>query len=144
MSERRRQRSEFPFTLDLALAGSAWTTEMSENSKVTASHLRRQAFIYPRQSSTGQLERNVESTARQYALVEYAFELGFPREQIVVIDDDLGVTADGTVDREEFARLTAEVALGHAGLVLVLSACASRVITVTFTGCLISVALLTL
>ena len=80
---------------------------MSENSKVTSSHLRRQAFIYPRQSSAGQLERNVESTARQYALVEYAIELGFAREQIVVIDDDLGVTADGTVDREGFARLTA-------------------------------------
>ena len=91
---------------------------MSENSKVTSSHLRRQAFIYPRQSSAGQLERNVESTARQYALVEYAVELGFAREQIVVIDDDLGITADGTADREGFARLTAEVALGHAGLVL--------------------------
>jgi hypothetical protein len=43
---------------------------MSDSSKVTASHLRRQAFIYPRQSSHAQLERNVESTARQYALVE--------------------------------------------------------------------------
>jgi hypothetical protein len=48
---------------------------MSEGSKVTASHLRRQAFIYPRQSSQGQLERNVESTARQYALVERAIAL---------------------------------------------------------------------
>ena len=91
---------------------------MSESSKVTASHLRRQAFIYPRQSSQGQLERNVESTARQYALVERAIELGFTREQIVVIDDDLGITGDGTVDREGFARLVSEVALGHAGLVL--------------------------
>jgi DNA invertase Pin-like site-specific DNA recombinase/uncharacterized protein YndB with AHSA1/START domain len=91
---------------------------MTENAKVTSSHLRRQAFIYPCQSSAGQLERNVESTARQYALVEYAIELGYSREQIVVIDDDLGVTADGTVDRAGFARMTAEVALGHAGLVL--------------------------
>jgi DNA invertase Pin-like site-specific DNA recombinase len=91
---------------------------VSDTSKVTASHLRRRAFIYPRQSSQGQLERNVESTARQYALVEYAIELGFARERIVVIDDDLGITADGTADREGFARLTAEVALGHAGLVL--------------------------
>ena len=91
---------------------------MGESSKVTASHLRRQAFIYPRQSSQGQLERNVESTARQYALVERAIELGFTREQIVVIDDDLGITGDGTVDREGFARLVSEVALGHAGLVL--------------------------
>jgi DNA invertase Pin-like site-specific DNA recombinase len=35
-----------------------------------------------------------------------------------VIDDDLGITGDGTVDREGFARLVSEVALGHAGLVL--------------------------
>ena len=80
---------------------------MSESSKLTASHLRRQAFIYPRQSTQGQLERNVESTARQYALVERAVELGFAREQVVVIDDDLGITGDGTVDRSGFARLTA-------------------------------------
>jgi DNA invertase Pin-like site-specific DNA recombinase len=91
---------------------------VSESSKLTASHLRRQAFIYPRQSSQGQVLNNVESTARQYALVERAVELGFPREQVVVIDDDLGITADGTAERSGFTRLTAEVALGHAGLVL--------------------------
>ena len=85
---------------------------------MTVSHLCRWAFVYPRQSSRGQLERNVESTARQYALVDRAIELGFGREQVVVIDEDLGVTADGTADRRGFARLTAEVALGHAGLVL--------------------------
>ena len=92
---------------------------MSESSsKLTASHLRRQAFIYPRQSTQGQVLNNVESTARQYALVERAVELGFAREQVVVIDDDLGITADGTADRSGFTRLTSEVALGHAGLVL--------------------------
>ncbi len=85
---------------------------------MTASHLRRQAFVYLRQSTQAQLERNTESTARQYALVERAIELGFAREQVLVIDDDLGVSADGTVDRRGFARLTAEVGLGHAGLVL--------------------------
>jgi DNA invertase Pin-like site-specific DNA recombinase len=91
---------------------------MSESSKLTASHLRRRAFIYPRQSTQAQLERNVESTARQFALVERAVELGFTREQVLVIDDDLGVTGDGTVDRHGFARLVSEVALGRAGLVL--------------------------
>jgi DNA invertase Pin-like site-specific DNA recombinase len=91
---------------------------MSEGSKLTASHLRRQAFVYPRQSTQGQLERNVESTARQYALVERAVELGFGHEQVVVIDEDLGISADGLTERSGFARLTAEVALGHAGLVL--------------------------
>ncbi len=91
---------------------------MSERSKLSASHLRRQAFVYLRQSSQAQLERNVESTARQYALVARAVELGFAREQVVVIDEDLGISGSGLSERSGFARLTAEVALGHAGLVL--------------------------
>ena len=91
---------------------------VSEREKLTASHLRRQAFVYLRQSSQAQLERNVESTARQYALVERAIELGFAREQVVVIDEDLGISARGCLTASGFARLAAEVALGHAGLVL--------------------------
>ena len=54
--------------------------------------------MYLRQSSQAQLERNVESTARQYALVERAIELGFAREQIVVIDEDLGISGSGPSD----------------------------------------------
>jgi DNA invertase Pin-like site-specific DNA recombinase len=91
---------------------------VSERQKLTSSHLRRQAFVYLRQSSQAQLERNTESTARQYALVERAIELGFAREQMVVIDEDLGISGSGTTERSGFARLAAEVALGHAGLVL--------------------------
>ncbi|MCA1679769.1 MAG: recombinase family protein, partial [Actinobacteria bacterium] len=91
---------------------------MSERSKLSVAHLRRAAFVYLRQSSQAQVERNVESTARQYALVERAVELGFAREQVVVIDEDLGLSGSGLSERSGFARLTAEVALGHAGLVL--------------------------
>ena len=91
---------------------------MSERSKLTSSHLRRQAFVYLRQSSQAQLERNIESTQRQYALVERAIELGFCREQVVVIDEDLGISGSGMSERTGFARLAAEVALGHVGLVL--------------------------
>jgi DNA invertase Pin-like site-specific DNA recombinase len=91
---------------------------VSEQRKLTASHLRRAAFVYVRQSTQAQLERNVESTQRQYALVARAVELGFAREQVVVIDEDLGISGSGLSDRSGFARLTAEVALGHAGLVL--------------------------
>jgi DNA invertase Pin-like site-specific DNA recombinase len=91
---------------------------MSERQKLTVSHLRRQAFVYVRQSTQAQLERNTESTTRQYALVERAIELGFTREQVVVIDEDLGISGSGLSDRSGFARLAAEVALGHAGLVL--------------------------
>ncbi|MDQ5834712.1 MAG: recombinase family protein [Actinomycetota bacterium] len=91
---------------------------MSERQKLSASHLRRSAFVYVRQSSQAQLERNTESTARQYALVQRAIELGFAGEQVVVIDEDLGISGSGLSDRSGFARLAAEVALGHAGLVL--------------------------
>jgi DNA invertase Pin-like site-specific DNA recombinase len=91
---------------------------VSEREKLTVSQLRRAAFVYVRQSSQAQLERNVESTDRQYALVARAVELGFARDQVVVIDEDLGISGSGLADRSGFARLTAEVALGHAGLVL--------------------------
>jgi DNA invertase Pin-like site-specific DNA recombinase len=70
------------------------------------------------QSSPSQLERNTESTQRQYALVTRAVDLGFARQAIVVIDEDLGISGSGTAERSGFARLTAEVALGHVGLVL--------------------------
>ena len=61
----------------------------------TAVHLRRAAIVYVRQSSPSQLERNTESTQRQYALVTRAVELGFAREAVVVIDEDLGSRARG-------------------------------------------------
>ena len=53
---------------------------MSERQKVTDQHRRRRAVVYVRQSTLGQVERNVESAARQYALSERAIELGWPGE----------------------------------------------------------------
>src|SRR6201986_4191439 len=91
---------------------------MSDNSKVTATHLRRLALVYVRQSTTAQVEYNRESTERQYRLVERAAELGWPREQIKVLDQDLGVSGSGLAVRAGFTQMTAEVALGHVGLVL--------------------------
>ncbi len=64
---------------------------MSE-SKITASHLRRTAVIYVRQSSLAQVDRNKESTARQYDLVARAHALGWPSSAVSVIDEDLGVS----------------------------------------------------
>lgn len=91
---------------------------MSELTKIKPAHLRRTACVYLRQSSQSQVEFNRESTARQYALVARARALGWAREQIAVIDEDLGVSGAGFVARSGFARLTAEVALGHVGIVL--------------------------
>src|SRR5215218_5969174 len=92
------------------------------HAKLTPTHLRRAAIVYVRQSSPSQLERNTESTARQYALGNRAVELGFARKAVVVIDEDLGVSGSGTAERSGFARLAAEVALGRVGLVLGLEA----------------------
>jgi DNA invertase Pin-like site-specific DNA recombinase len=91
---------------------------MNDFSKVRPSHTQRAAFVYIRQSSPAQVEYNRESTARQYALVEKACALGWAKEQVIVIDQDLGLSGSGSVKRSGFAHMTAEVALGHVGIVL--------------------------
>ena len=91
---------------------------MNDLSKIGASHLSRTAYIYLRQSSPTQVEHNRESTQRQYALATKANALGWPSQQVVVIDEDLGLSGAGVVVRSGFAKLTAEVALGHVGIVL--------------------------
>jgi DNA invertase Pin-like site-specific DNA recombinase len=93
---------------------------MSEHSKITAAHRCRTAAIYVRQSTLAQLERNTESTARQYNLVDRAVALGWPREAIVVIDADLGISGSALGQREGFESLVAEVALGQVGIILAL------------------------
>jgi len=93
---------------------------MSDLSKIRPAHLLRAAFVYLRQSSPAQVEHNRESTARQYALAERAGQLGWAREQVVLIDEDLGLSGSSTDQRSGFARLTREVALTHVGIVLVL------------------------
>ncbi len=70
---------------------------MSEHPKVTVSHLRRAAVIYVRQSTLAQVDRNRESTARQYDLVARAQALGWPRSAVRVIDEDLGQSGATTV-----------------------------------------------
>jgi DNA invertase Pin-like site-specific DNA recombinase len=91
---------------------------MNDRAKIGASHLSRAAYVYLRQSTTAQVEHNRESTQRQYALAARATALGWPAQQVIVIDEDLGVSGSGSVERSGFARLTAEVALGHVGIVL--------------------------
>ena len=69
--------------------------------KVNASHLARIAYLYVRQSTLRQVINNTESTARQYALRQRAVALGWPGEQIVVIDTDQGQSGASAADREE-------------------------------------------
>ena len=91
---------------------------MSDPSKITTVHLHRTAIVYIRQSSAAQVEHNRESTARQYALADRAVALGWRRDQVTVIDQDLGLSGASATQRSGFAQLTAEVALGHVGMVL--------------------------
>lgn len=91
---------------------------MSDTSKVTPSQTCRAAVIYVRQSSSAQVEHNRESTGRQYALVHRAVDLGWHREHVTIIDEDLGLSGSGIAKRAGFARLAADVALAKVGIVL--------------------------
>jgi hypothetical protein len=77
--------------------GTVMNMPQQVNQKVTASHLKRQAYCYVRQSTLKQVFQNTESTKRQYALRERAVALGWPVVQIVTIDSDLGETAASVV-----------------------------------------------
>lgn len=86
--------------------------------KVKATHLRRNAYLYIRQSTLRQVFENSESTKRQYDLRQRAIALGWPEDRIIVIDNDLGQSGASAADREGFQRLVTEVSLGRAGIVL--------------------------
>ena len=86
--------------------------------KIQSRHLKRNAYLYIRQSSLRQVLENTESTRRQYDLRQRAVALGWPPESIVVIDRDQGQSGASAADREGFQYLVKEVGLGHAGIVL--------------------------
>lgn len=88
-----------------------------ERQKVTAGHLARSAFLYVRQSTLRQVTENTESTHRQYELRNRAHALGWPVENVIVIDSDLGQSGADR-DREGFRKLVGEVSMGNAGIVL--------------------------
>ena len=86
--------------------------------KIHPEHRDRAAVMYVRQSSRQQVLEHSESTRLQYALAERAAALGWARSRIMVIDDDLGVSAATADARAGFARLVTEVTMGRVGIVL--------------------------
>ena len=88
------------------------------HAKVQARHLKRNAYLYVRQSTLRQVLENTESTKRQYALRERAMALGWRLDHVIVIDSDLGQSGASAVDREGFQQLVSEVGLGRAGIVM--------------------------
>ncbi|MEO6380958.1 MAG: recombinase family protein [Nitrobacter sp.] len=83
--------------------------------KISPYHLERKALLYVRQSSAHQVLHNRESSALQYAMRDRLTALGW--SQIEVIDEDLGRSAAGFVQRAGFERMVAEVCLGKVGAV---------------------------
>jgi DNA invertase Pin-like site-specific DNA recombinase/DNA-binding transcriptional MerR regulator len=90
----------------------------SDPGKVTSSRLRRDAYLYVRQSTMYQVIHNTESARRQYDLKSRAVALGWQSAQVHVIDIDQGSSGASAADRAGFQQLVAEVSLGRAGIVL--------------------------
>lgn len=93
---------------------------MTTNEALPPTLLQRKAIVYVRQSTQQQVQSNLESQRRQYELVEVARRRGF--NNVEVIDDDLGRSASGTVERPGFERLVAALCAGQVGAVLCLDA----------------------
>ena len=91
-------------------------------SKVTTVHQAKLAYVYVRQSSLSQVTRHGESTELQYRLVERAIALGWPRERVKLIDEDLGKSGTSSDQRLGFQQLIAEIGLARVGLVMSLDA----------------------
>src|ERR1700739_3649254 len=92
----------------------------THDARLPAVVLHRRAVVYVRQSTPQQVQLNLESQRRQYELVEVARRRGFTN--IEVINDDLGRTASGAVERPGFDRLVAALCAGQVGAVLCLDA----------------------
>lgn len=90
------------------------------NSKITTEHLQRIALVYVRQSTVMQTVEHTESKRRQYALAEAASKMGFAG--IETIDEDLGRSASGLIDRPGFQRMVTTVCSGTVGAVFCLEA----------------------
>jgi DNA invertase Pin-like site-specific DNA recombinase len=85
--------------------------------KITPRHLDRKAVIYIRQSSPKQVREHLDSQLTQRTLIHRAEHLGWHPERIEVFDGDLGQSAAGMQERDDFKALVAAVALGHVGIV---------------------------
>lgn len=88
--------------------------------KLTPQHLQRTALVYVRQSTPNQVIHHQESKRLQYGLEHRAHDLGF--QQVTVIDEDLGRTGSGLVERPGFERLVMAVCSGQVGAVFCIEA----------------------
>jgi len=101
-------------------------------SKISADHLRRQAYVYVRQSTPGQVKNHLESKQLQYALAERATQLGW--QAATVIDDDQGRSASG-IHRVGFEALLGALCEGTVGAVFCIEPRGWRATAETGTRC---------
>src|SRR5258707_8319801 len=87
------------------------------SSKILDLHLDLLAIVYVRQSDPQQVLNHRESRERQYALAEIAAAWGWPRDRILIIDDDQVLSGRTADQRSGFQRILAEVTREHDGLV---------------------------
>src|SRR3954464_2711850 len=111
------RRTEAPATRPIV------TVSRPRPAKITDRHLNRLAVVYVRQSSPQQVFDHKESRERQYAMADQAVALGWPRDRVLVIDEDQGRSGRAAGPRLGFQHLLAEVTMDHVGLVLGLELC---------------------
>ena len=95
---------------------------MNSSDLIQPRHLQRRAEIYVRQSSPSQVLTNKESQRMQYALRERAIALGWHKDDVNVVDTDLGRSGTSIEDRKGYQELVAQIALGKIGVLLAFDA----------------------
>ena len=98
---------------------------MNGSTKILPTHRQRQAVVYLRQSTPKQVLKNCESAINQRALRSRLLELGWRKDQIVLIDEDQARSAKQVAGREGFQRLVADVSLRKIGLIIGTEVCAA-------------------
>jgi len=91
---------------------------MNTHPLVTPNHVAKKAIIYVRQSTQHQVTSNLESLSLQYNLKQKAIELGWPTQDIDVIDSDLGLSGATADHRDGFKEIITQVTLGKVGIIL--------------------------
>ena len=91
---------------------------MNPHPKIQPTHLSRQAVIYVRQSSIYQVQNHLESQKRQYALKDRAVKFGWQKDQILIIDEDLGISGAHSENRPGYQKLVSLLALRKIGIIL--------------------------
>ena len=102
---------------EIAIASPSVRSTDYSHPKVTARHQQLMAAVYVRQSTSAQLREHQESTARQYAMKDRVVALGWSSDDVMVIDDDLGLSGSGSANRQGFRRLLKLVTDQKVGLV---------------------------